>query len=41
MDITVRHTLPAECTTLGTVTARARLDDGLLDFGGATRTGAN
>ncbi|WP_432054172.1 GNAT family N-acetyltransferase [Streptomyces sp. bgisy022] len=33
MDITIRHALPAEYPTLGAITARAYLDDGLLDFG--------
>ncbi|MBM7091427.1 GNAT family N-acetyltransferase [Streptomyces sp. S12] len=33
MDITIRHARPAEYATLGTITARAYLDDGLLDFG--------
>ncbi|MEU3946471.1 GNAT family N-acetyltransferase [Streptomyces sp. NPDC029526] len=33
MDITIRPALPAEYATLGALTARAYLDDGLLDFG--------
>ncbi|MFJ9665701.1 GNAT family N-acetyltransferase [Streptomyces sp. NPDC101219] len=33
MDITIRRALPAEYATLGALTARAYLDDGLLDFG--------
>ncbi|MDX3797595.1 GNAT family N-acetyltransferase [Streptomyces sp. AK04-3B] len=35
MDIAVRPVTPAEHETLGDITARAYLDDGLLDFGGS------
>ncbi|MEU7063351.1 GNAT family N-acetyltransferase [Streptomyces sp. NPDC046161] len=33
MDITIRRALPAEYETLGDITARAYLDDGLLTYG--------
>ncbi|MFI9060792.1 GNAT family N-acetyltransferase [Streptomyces sp. NPDC053429] len=33
MDITIRRALPAEYATLGDITARAYLDDGLLTYG--------
>jgi ribosomal protein S18 acetylase RimI-like enzyme len=33
MDITIRQVEPAEYDTLGQITARAYLQDGLLDFG--------
>ncbi|MCF1507937.1 GNAT family N-acetyltransferase [Streptomyces glomeratus] len=33
MDITIRQALPADYAALGEITARAYLQDGLLDFG--------